>query len=317
MDQGLYREALSSFERSLELKRKIGHRGGEHITLINIGILANKLGNYLDAIGYMEKVEQFAIETGQREEEADALVNLGSSYMHLGDFPKAQTNMERALYLAREIENQASEYDALQGLATLARYQNKNEIAYQNSVDALALARELDLSTYQAYSLMSAADAMLNLGLIDGAMNNYHAALDMAQRNNDIRLGIDIRAGLAMASLAQGEPEQALRIVEEILDYFGMKDQCRTAAPLQISYSRLEGLHAPFQILLTCCRVLQAKQDPCAEPLLGAANCLLLEQANRLPSEQAQANYLEMIPAHRELRTFYEQHMVETGGGLH
>ena len=315
MDQGLYREALSYYERSLELKRKIGNRRAEHITLINLGILANKLGNYLDAIGYLEKVEQFAIETGEREEEADALISLGSSYMHLGDFAQAQLNMERALNLAREIENQVSEYDALQGLAILARYQNKNDVAYQNNLDALALARELNLSTYQAYSLMNTADVMLDLGLIDDASNHYHAALELAQRNNDICLGIDIRAGLALASLAQGEPAQALGIVEEILVYLGIEDQVRTADPLDIDYSSLEGLYAPFQILLTCYRVLRANQDRRADPLLGATYRLLLEQANQLPSEQAQANYLGMIPAHRELCMLYEQLIVEANGG--
>ena len=315
VDQGLYREALSYYERSLELKRKIGNRRAEHITLINLGILANKLGNYLDAIGYLEKVEQFAIETGEREEEADALISLGSSYMHLGDFGKAQMNMESALNLAREIENQTSEYDALQSLAILARYQNKKDIAYQNSLDALALARELNLSTYQAYSLMNTADAMLNLGLFDDAMNNYHAAHELAQRNNDIRLGIDIRAGLAQASLAKGEPDRALGIIEEIFVYLGIEDQSRAEAPLYIGYSSLEGLYAPFQILLTCYRVLHANQNRRADPLLGAAYRLLLEQANHLPSELVKSNFLGMIPAHRELCMLYEQFIVEANGG--
>ncbi len=269
----------------------------------------------MDAIGYLEKVEQFAIETGEREEEADALISLGSSYMHLGDFGKAQMNMESALNLAREIENQTSEYDALQSLAILARYQNKKDIAYQNSLDALALARELNLSTYQAYSLMNTADAMLNLGLFDDAMNNYHAAHELAQRNNDIRLGIDIRAGLAQASLAKGEPDRALGIIEEILVYLGIEDQSRAEAPLYIGYSSLEGLYAPFQILLTCYRVLHANQNRRADPLLGAAYRLLLEQANHLPSELVKSNFLGMIPAHRELCMLYEQFIVEANGG--
>jgi tetratricopeptide (TPR) repeat protein len=162
---------------------------------------------------------------------------------------------------------------------------------------------------------MNTADAMLNLGLFDDAMNNYHAALELAQRNNDIRLGIDISAGLAQASLAKGEPDRALGIIEEILVYLGIEDQSRAVAPLYIGYSSLEGLYAPFQVLLTCYRVLQANQDHRADPLLGAAYRLLLEQANHLPSEQVQANFLGMIPAHSELCMLYEQLIGETNGG--
>ena len=56
-------------------------------------------------------------------------------------------------------------------------------------------------------------------------------------------------------------------------------------------------------------------QDRRADPLLGAAYRLLLEQANHLPSEQVQANFLGMIPAHRELCMLYEQLIGEANGG--
>ena len=315
LDLGLYREALASYEHSLALKRKIGQRRGEHITLLNMGTLAIKLGNYLEAIGYLEKVQQFAVESGQPEEEADALIGLGSACLHMGEFPKAQAYLERAYTLALEIDNQASVYDALQSLAVLDRYHDNAEAAAQKSLHALALGRELDMPTYQANSLMNAAHALLSLGRIGDAESNYHAALEIAQQSSDRRAVLEIQAGLAMAALLQDEIAKASGLVEVILGSLVIQDTVEAEDPLRIDYSQIEGMNEPFLVLLTCHRVLQASQDRRANPLLGAAHRLLLEQTGRLPAGEAQVNFLEMIPAHRELHRLYNQLTGDKNGG--
>jgi class 3 adenylate cyclase/predicted ATPase len=307
MEQDLYREALPYFERSLELKRKIGHRRAENVTLLNLGFLAGKLGNFIDALAYLEQVQRFTAETGDRDMEADALNGLGSVALHTGDFVESKSCLERALNLAREIGSKSTMCESLKSLSLLFHFIGSDQLAYQYSQDALALARELNLPAEQADCLTNAGHAMLSLGQIEEASENYREALLLAQLSSNLRHVIEIQAGLTMAYLLQGQHTQALGVVEEILNSLTIKDQVSSQGQLSISYAHLEGMKEPFQVLLICCHVLQANYDRRADHLLIEAYRLLLEQASHLPAGQAQANYLEMIPAHRELRRLYHQ----------
>jgi tetratricopeptide (TPR) repeat protein len=237
----------------------------------------------------------------------EALNGLGSVAMHMGNFAKAITYLEKALHLARDISNKVSECDSLESLARLHHVMGNDQVAFQYSKDALALARELNLPAQQANSLADAADAMVNLGQIEDAGKNYQDALVLARQVNDIHQIIDIQAQLAVVTLAQGYHTQALEIVEEILNRISIGDQINPEGVLRPIYSQLEGTKEPFLVLLSCYRVLQANHDHRAEQLLNDAFHLLQEQVNHLPAGQAQANYLENIPAHRELRKLYDQ----------
>ena len=55
-------EALDYFERSLELKRKIGHQRSIHITIQNQAVVLMALGQLDEARQLMEKVLKFSLE---------------------------------------------------------------------------------------------------------------------------------------------------------------------------------------------------------------------------------------------------------------
>jgi class 3 adenylate cyclase/tetratricopeptide (TPR) repeat protein len=315
IEQGQYREALPYFERSLELKRKIGHRRAEHITLHNLGILAYKLGNFSDALTNLEKVQRFGVETGDRNDEADALNMLGSVALQMGDFARAKTCLENALDLAREIGSKVIHCEVLASLALLAYYLGNPQAAYQNSQDSLAMARDLNLPDPQAASLVYSAQAALDLGRMDEAAGYYRDALELVRQNSDASRVVEIQAGLAAACLAQGNHTQALELIEDILHRLAIENQVDSQSAFHIRYTQLEGINGPFQVLLSCYQVLHASHDQRAEPLLRAAFSLLLEQSRRLPSGSAQSDYLENIPAHRELRRLFDQLAAGPGGG--
>jgi class 3 adenylate cyclase/tetratricopeptide (TPR) repeat protein len=315
LEQGLYREALPYFERSLELKRKIGHRRAEHITLLNMGILADKLGNFLDALRYLGAVRQFTVETNDRDLEIDALNGLGLVALHLGDFAQAKSYLERALAMAREIGVEISECDALESLALLLHHMGDEQAAYPHIQAACALAEELNLPDRRVSSLTYAAHILLGLGRMDESDRNYREALEMAHQNGTIYQVIEVQTGLALVCLAKKLTAQAFGIVEEILERLGIEDQAGPEPSLYIDNTHLDGLNSPFKVLWVCTQVLQASHDQRAEPLLRAAYQLLQQQAVRLPAGPMQANYLEMIPAHRELCRLYEQLAGNPDGG--
>jgi len=60
----------------------------------------------------------------------------------------------------------------------------------------------------------------------------------------------------------------------------------------------LDGTDEPFQIYLTCYRVLQAHDDARAPALLAEARQLLDRRAKLLPDEETRQAFLSDVPAH-------------------
>jgi hypothetical protein len=94
-------------------------------------------------------------------------------------------------------------------------------------------------------------------------------------------------AGLARASLAQGDLDTAQAYVEEILIYL------ETGTP--------DGSSESCLVYLTCYRVLQANDDPRADTVLEEAHRLLQERAAKISSEDQRRSFLENVAAHREI----------------
>jgi tetratricopeptide (TPR) repeat protein len=305
-EQGLYREERSYLERSLELKRKIGHRRAEHITLHNLGMVADRLGNFSEALDYLEQVLRFVNEMGDRDGEGDALLALGKVAFHLGDHNRAKACLEKALSITREIDSKISECDVLASLAYLAHRLGDDQAAYQLSQEALVLTRALNLPVEQAYSLTYAGHALLGLGRAEEAIENYLNGLELARPGRSTSQYLEIQAGLARAYLAQKRRDQALGIVEEIMTRLADISQVGADELLGISYIPLEGMEEPFRVLLTCFQVLKATNDSRAGTLLSAAHRLLREQADRIGDEVLRRSFLEKVPANREILAEWE-----------
>lgn len=63
----------------------------------------------------------------------------------------------------------------------------------------------------------------------------------------------------------------------------------------------LDGTIAPFQVYLTCYRVLEANGDPRAPEVLAMAHAKLQERAARITDKVMRRSYLENVAAHREI----------------
>jgi hypothetical protein len=81
------------------------------------------------------------------------------------------------------------------------------------------------------------------------------------------------------------------------------------------AFEPLEGMENPFWVYLSVYQGLQAAGDPRAQAVLAQGRRLLMERASRLPAGAVQANYLEAIPAHRELLALVERLAPGSPGG--
>jgi len=104
-------------------------------------------------------------------------------------------------------------------------------------------------------------------------------------------LALEPLAGLARVSLAQGDVTSAQARVEELLRH--------------LESGTLDGATEPFRVYLTCYRVLCASRDLRAPEVLTTMHTRLQEQAARINDEELRRSFLENVPAHREIQSFF------------
>jgi hypothetical protein len=68
-----------------------------------------------------------------------------------------------------------------------------------------------------------------------------------------------------------------------------------------LSRDTLDGTEEPLRIYLTCCRVLQASQDPRADEILVTAYTLLQNWAAEIDDEALRRSFLENVGTHQEI----------------
>ena len=135
---------------------------------------------------------------------------------------------------------------------------------------------------------MGMGHALLGLGALDKARAAYQESVTLRREHGQTHLIAEPLAGLARVCQAQGNLGQALAHVEEILDHLE-------------SGGTLDGAISPFQVYLTCYRVLEANQDSRARGILDTAHDLLQERAGKITDEKMRRSFLENVAPHREL----------------
>ena len=138
---------------------------------------------------------------------------------------------------------------------------------------------------------MMLGHALLGLGRLEDAAEAYHNSVALRRELDQPNLAMESLAGLARVVLAQGDPMQAQAHVEEILSH--------------LETGTLDGTTAPFQIYLTCYRVLKANHAPRAQEILATAYHLLQERSAKITDEEMGRLFLENVAAHREIVSHY------------
>jgi hypothetical protein len=99
-------------------------------------------------------------------------------------------------------------------------------------------------------------------------------------------------AGLAQIALTQGDLGRAQELVERTLaNVTGFEALCEA--------------WEPFQIYLTCVRVLRALHDARADVVLSRSHQELIAHAAKISNRALRQKYLEDIPAHNEIVAEY------------
>ncbi len=291
--QGDYPVAQEHYRRALEIYRAEGHRQGEADNLINLGTTYYELGDYPAARDHYEQALSIFRTTGDRRGETMALNNLGTIYCDLGDYAAAREDHQQALAIHLTIGDRYGEAASLVNLSLVLYGVGDSEAAREHCQRALAIQREIGDRRGEGYSLTYLGHALVGLGEWQAAAAAYEEALRLRRELGQYGLLIDDWAGLAHVALAQGQAEQALGRMEDILAW--------------IDANGLEGIEYPLQVYLTCYRILKgtADEDPVAleraRVVLSTAHSALMERADGIRDEALRRKFLENVKSNREI----------------
>ncbi len=291
--QGKHAEARKHLEQSLNIHREIGERRGEASTINNLGTISMEQGDYASARRYYEQALSLYQHIGYQTGTSVSLNNLGEVNRCLGDYGEAAKYCKQALDISREIGNHSTENLALCNLSLIYHNLGDTEAALHHGQPALQNAREIGERGRQGFILTNLGHALAASGQWMDAAAAYRESLSLRRDLGTLNLALETLAGLARVTLAQGQPAQALSHIEDILSH------------LKAS-GNFDGTDEPFHIHLTCCRVLEANDDPRLTEVLDQAYHLLQAQAQKIPDEPTRHAYLEHVPYHRDLITLWE-----------
>lgn len=297
--RGNYPTARGYNERALNIYRATGQRQGEADNLMNLGVIHYVTGDYPAARDYDEKALTIYRATGDRRGETIALGNLGTVYFDLGDYQAAQAYYHQALEIHQSIGDRWGEATSLVNLGLVYLRLGDHATAREDCERALAIQHTIGDRRGEGYSQTYLGHALAGQQHWDAAAAAYAQALSLRRELGQNSLAIDDLAGLARATLAQGDTPQALQRCREILDW--------------IAANGLDGIEYPNEVCLTCYRIIVTAADSDAtqrqrvRSLLAQAHAALRERAAAIRDEELRRKFLENVPANHELITLWQE----------
>jgi predicted ATPase len=128
---GNYREAKRFYEESLRIYRAIGYRHGQSASLSYLGQVASLLGEHALAQELLQESLSMNRETGDRHAIAERLKQLGRVACRMGAHAESKGFFNRALDLAIEIQAISVVLDTLIGVADLFQREGKKGSALE------------------------------------------------------------------------------------------------------------------------------------------------------------------------------------------
>jgi predicted ATPase/DNA-binding SARP family transcriptional activator len=278
--------ARQNYERALSLIPLVGYRWGEAVVQFELGDVVRLQGSYGRARELIERGLAVAREIGDSLEEARALAFLGRLYAVLGAYEQARAAAEQVLHAATVLETPELRVEGLLLLTMLARATGDLEGGLGYAEQTYALACSYAGHYAQAHALVLLAHTQADTQR-SAAETTYEAAIARYDALGNPSLACEPRAGLAALAFARGERAHAMAQVDAVLEASDGNPRI--------------GLDEPFDIYLTCFRILHAVHDPRAASVLNSGQRLLREYANSIADLALRCSFLENVATHREL----------------
>jgi len=218
---GDYDEAARQYQRSLDIAERLGNEAGMADGYLNLGILAQERGDYDEAARQYQRALDFRERLGDEAGMADAYHNLGTLAQARRDYDEAARQYQRALDIFERLGNQAGMATSYHQLGILAQFQRVYDEAARQYQRALDIFERLGNQADMAASYHQLGRLAKERGDYDEAARYYQRALDIKERLGN-------QAGMAISYLNlgilahdRGDYDEAARQYQRALDING------------------------------------------------------------------------------------------------
>ena len=212
LGQGDFAEAVSRFEKSLDVYRDLDDRAGVALCLAQLGWLLTARGEFGRGTALSEESLALARELGEPRTTSLALVNLGDAAFAHGDYSRASDVYAEALAARRALGDVRTVADALLKAGRAQALAGDRDRAVTSLEEGLQLARALGDGWTTSVALASLAFVALLDDDAETAVPLLDEALDRAGRRGDKRLVAECAACLAAAAVLRGDDDRAARL---------------------------------------------------------------------------------------------------------
>ncbi|MEV6413192.1 tetratricopeptide repeat protein [Kribbella sp. NPDC051718] len=166
-------------EESLRLSRLAGDRIGEGGNLVNLGLMCWILGDPWAALEYQVQALAIQREVGNRVSEGHVLLNIGLLDFVQGRLRKARSMYEAALVINREAGDPYGEYLTLDSLGSVLLRLGKPQEALERYQASVTICHTLGSEPGQLSGRRAVAAALTRLGRYDEAADHLRTVLEV------------------------------------------------------------------------------------------------------------------------------------------
>ena len=186
-DKGEYDAALMQYQQSLEIEEKIGDIKGTAASWHQIGMIYENKGDYDAALRQYQQSLEIFDKIGDSKNKAASLHNIGAIYQYKGDYDAALTQYQQSLEILEKIGDIKGKAINLHNIAAIYQYKGNYDIALMHCQKSLKIADKIGDMQGKASNLHQIGMIYEEKGDYDAALSQYQRALEIAEKIGDIK----------------------------------------------------------------------------------------------------------------------------------
>jgi tetratricopeptide (TPR) repeat protein len=239
-DQGHYHRAIERYEQALGKNEQQSHAIGTAICLRHLASALLRLGDVTDARERAARARELMRSCGNEHKPELIELHCVVARVHLAERrpEEARLEVDAALRLADDLQLGPARIRCLRVAGKVAMRSDRTGIAIDRFTQARDLCRSLEDAVMEAELLDDLADALLEDGQVDKAMEAYNSGLKRARRLDRHALTADILLGLARCSRAQRKLDSVHSLLDEaseVVDRFDASARLKAHLTLQLA----------------------------------------------------------------------------------
>ena len=263
-------------------------------SLVGLGVLgcmALDEGRYQEGLTLAQREIEARVALADARRVVDSQHSLACAWLHLGYYERALALETLSANGAMLLGRGQSQCAALFGQAWAHRQLGQLPEALTRATEAVRLVQGQHASITKIYALLQLAEARLALAQNTGDWIQAEATFAevIATAQPAVNRAAEYEAMIGMAETARRRGFMALAVerIASVLPHL----------PTQSA----ESWAAPIQGYVRCVHILQAAHNTNAQAILGQGARLLDHLAQQISDDDLRQNFLNAVPAHREL----------------